>query len=148
MRFSGEAVPDRKALAELAACALVERGGVPWPETELDYFSVSGESLVIARPGPSQPHGFFFPSLECLLGGALGCGDGESGLYWADGGYVLTVGSSVLCSALYEFGQLQAGRGPLWQLHAQEQGQCILQKNAISELRRCFATGTNDCEIR
>lgn len=137
--FSEENVPTRRQMLALVRQALEERGFPPWPETEAECFTMGQEALVIARPGRPHRLGFFFPDLELLLAGALACGPGESSLYLDGGGYVLTVPSEGISPALYEFGQYQACT-PEWEAHAREQGLCLLEDTAISDLRRYFAT--------
>jgi hypothetical protein len=147
LRFSGEPVPQGQALQRLIYEALRQAGEEPWEELEMDCFSAGAESVVLARPGQPYRRCFFFPDWESLLGVASGCPAGESYLYQAEGGYVLAVARRAMGLSLYEFGQRLA-RGALWECHAQEQGQCLMEKNAIEMLHRAVPTGSNDCEIQ
>ena len=132
--ISGEAPPYRRQLLAMVRNALEEAGLQPWDEMEADCFQAGEETLLLARPGRETRY-FRFESGEALRAAASGCaGDGGS-LYCAGGGYILSVPSGSAGPALYEFGT-RAALSPDWELHAREQGLCILEDGAMDALRR------------
>lgn len=136
--FSREDIPNRRQMLTLVRRMLEQKGFAPWPETEAECFTAGEDALVIARPGRGGRRAFFFGDLEALLGGALCCADGDSALYFAEEGYILTVVPENIRSGLYEFGE----DCPLplhWEEHAKEQGQCLLPEDATAALRRHFS---------
>jgi hypothetical protein len=144
--ISEQTAPTRSQVQQLVNQALAQHGKRPWPSVEIDFFTAGQETLVLAHPGDVERQGFFFAGLEELLSGALPCPAGESFLYRTEGGYVLTVTPDHAGPSLYEFGQ-SLSVSALWELHAQEQGQCLLHGQAIENLHRYFSTGSNDCEM-
>ena len=135
--FSHEAVPGRGQLLALVRQALTEQGLPPWSQTEAECFAAGEDALVIARPGRAHQAAFYFDDLEMLLGGVLATAEGESSLYAAEDGYILIVAPEAAGPALYEYGQpwqIDAD----WEHHAEEQGRCLIERSAISDLRRCF----------
>jgi hypothetical protein len=144
--ISGQAPPTRPQVQTLVNQALTQHGKCPWPSVEIDFFTAGQETLVLAHPGDVERQGFFFSGLEELLSGALPCPVGESFLYGTEKGYVLTVTPALAGPSLYEFGQ-SLSVSALWETHAQEQGQCLLNGQAIENLHRYFSTGSNDCEM-
>lgn len=137
--FSGEEVPGDRALAALVRRALRERGMKLWRETEAERFDAGEETLVIARPGPARPQGFWFPGLDELLAGVMTCPEGPSALYRARNGYLLVLRPEDVRPGLYEFGEPVRVTSE-WEAHAREQGQLLLREEAVNDLRRAFAT--------
>ena len=133
-----ERAPSRAQMLELIRQALAERGLGPWEETEAECFAAGEDTLVIARPGHSRPAAFYFGDLETLLAGALRCGDGDSALYRAGGGYVLSVTPEAVCPALFEYGDPFPVTAE-WEVHAREQGMCLIREGAVGDLRRFFS---------
>lgn len=136
--FSHEDIPTREQVLCLVRQALAERGIAPWQWLEMECFAAGEDALVIARPAHDVRPAFYFDDLEALLGGALACGDGDSSLYKAEEGYILTVDEEGAGPALYEYGEACTVSG-LWEHHAREQGLCLMEGTAISQLRRYFA---------
>lgn len=136
--ISRERAPDRAQMLELIRQALAERGLAPWEETEAECFAAGEDTLVIARPGHPRRAAFHFGDLEALLAGALSCADGDSSLYIGPDGYVLTLAHEAAAPMLSEFGEPFPAT-PEWEVHAREQGLCLLRENAIADLRRYFS---------
>lgn len=136
--FSQEDAPSRRQLLLLVRKALEERGLPPWPATEAECFAAGEETLVIARPA-AHALGFYFDDLESLLAGARACPGGETSLYTEGEGYVLTLAPEEGCPALYEYGAPWPVR-PGWEIHAREQGRCLLAGDAAQALCRFFPT--------
>lgn len=136
--LSGEDAPGRAELMALIRQALLDRGLDPWPDTEAECFTAGEELLIIARPGGEKRLAFRFPELEALLCGALACPDGESSLYDGGEGYILTVPPAAARAALWECG-VQTDVTEDWEVHAREQGLCLMDGTAISDLRRYFS---------
>ncbi len=136
--FSRENAPSRQQMLSLVRQALVERGLDPWSSTEAECFAAGEDTLVIARPG--QPHrlAFYFEELETLLGGVMGCAEGESSLYAEGEGYILTAVPEAAGPALYEFGR-ETPLSAAWETHGEEQGRLLIRDTAISDLRRYFS---------
>ena len=137
IRLTGEPVPERREVLRLVREALEERGYAPWPATKAECYTAGEEILVIARPGEAKLTAFLFPEFEALLAGAA-CISGEDGtVYAAEDGYILVLPPESVCPALYEFGQ--ALRLPsLWEIHAREQGRCLIPERAPAVLRETF----------
>lgn len=135
--ISREQPPTRYELRALVRQALAERGLAPWPEVEAEWFASGEDTLLIARPGRAHRAGFLFPDLDSLLAGVLANGPGESSLYAAEEGYILTVDRAAAGPGLYEFGDAFAA-GADWETHAAEQGRRLLSGDAIAVLRRTF----------
>ncbi len=133
-----EQAPSRAQMLELIRQALAERGLAPWEETEAECFAAGEDTLVIARPGHPRRAGYFFGDLEALLAGAFSCADGPSALYNAGDGYVLTVEPEAAGPALAEYGDTFPVTAE-WEVHAREQGMCLMGENAIACLRRHFS---------
>lgn len=137
--FSGEEMPSRRQVMTLVRRMLEQEGFAPWPETEAECFAAGKDALVIARPGRGHRRAFFFEDLEALLGGASCCEGGGSALYFAEGGYILTLDPEDVRPGLYEFGR-DCPLPPDWEAHAREQGLCLLPEDAAASLGRHFAT--------
>ena len=135
---SREAPPSRERMLCLVRQALAEQGLAPWAETEAECFAAGEDTLIIARPVRPSRRAFYFSDLETLLGGALRCPPGESSLYTSGEGYILTVAPEAAVPALREFGE-SCEAGPLWEVHAREQGMCLIRENAVAVLRRHFS---------
>ena len=136
--FSGEDVPDRAGLLALVRQTLADRGLPPWPDVEAECFAAGGDALIIARPA-ARRLAFAFPELEALLAGALACPDGPSSLYDAGAdGYILTAAPEAASPALRAWGE-PAGVTADWEVHAREQGLCLMDGAAISELKHWFS---------
>lgn len=133
-----EEVPTRAQMLALIRQALAERGLPLWEETEAECFACGEDTLVIARPGQPRRAAFFFGDLEALLAGALRCADGESSLYAAGGGYILTATRPAAGPALLEYGEAYPVTAD-WEVHAREQGMCLMREGAIAGLRRWFS---------
>ena len=136
--ISREQAPSRTQMLALIRQALAERGLTPWPETEAECFAAGEDTLVIARPGHSRRTAWYFADLEALLAGALACPGGDSDLYAVPGGYVLTLAPEAAGPALGEFGE-SFPVVPEWEIHAREQGMCLIRHSAIDDLRRYFS---------
>lgn len=136
--ISREQAPSRAQMLELIRQALAERGLTPWEETEAECFAAGEDTLVIARPGHPRRAAFYFGDLEALLAGALSCADGDSSLYIAGDGYALTVEPEAAGPALMEFAE-PFPVVPEWEVHAREQGMCLIREGAIADLRRYFS---------
>ena len=135
--ISREQPPGRREMGALVRQALAERGLAPWPEVEAECFAAGEDTLLIARPGRPSRAGFFFADLEALLAAALANAPGESSLYAAPGGYILTVDRAAAGPALYEFGDAFPA-GADWEAHAAEQGRPLIRGDAIAALGRYF----------
>ena len=125
--------------ARLIRHARTEAGLSPWEETEADCFQAGDQLLILARPAPPKPHGFYFPDLESLLGAIFSCPPRDSALYSMKDGYLLVFPRMPECLPLYEFGT-ELPIHPFWEIHAREQGQCILPQNAMANLLPVFST--------
>ena len=137
IRLSGEPVPDSEEVLRLVRAALEEGGYAPWPETEAECYSTGEEILVIARPGETKRAAFLFPELETLLAGVAGLSGEDGAVYAAESGYILTLPPEEAAPALFEFGQeLRLPR--LWEIHAREQGRCLIGERAPAVLRETF----------
>ena len=136
--ISREEPPSRAQMLRLVRQALADRGLAPWPETEAECFAAGQDTLVIARPGHPRRAAFYFGDLEDLLGGAFSCPAGDSALYAVGEGYVLAVAPEAAGPGLYEYGRPYEA-GPLWEVHAREQGMCLIREDAAAVLSRYFS---------
>lgn len=133
-----EEAPTGQALLGLIRQALAERGLTPWSETEVECFAAGEDTLVIARPAQRLRPAFYFAELETLLSGVLSMAGGEGSLYALDDGYLLAVAEDAAAPGLYEYGRAMPVSSD-WEVHAREQGRCIIEKNAAEVLRRHFS---------
>ena len=139
--ISREEPPTGQALLELVRRALTERGLAPWTETEVECFAAGEDTLVIARPAHNRRPAFYFADLEALIAGVWAGGDrldGAGALYAAADGYLLAVAEDNAAPALYEYGRAGSASAE-WEVHAREQGRCIIEKDAAGVLRRHFS---------
>lgn len=136
---TGDATPGPGEAARLVHHARKEAGLPPWQDTEADCFQAGDQLLILARPAPPKPHGFWFPDLEALLGAVFACPPTESALYATDSGYLLVFPQKAEYSALYEFG-FEYPLSPDWEIHAREQGQCLLPDRATANLLLVYST--------
>jgi hypothetical protein len=146
-QVSGAHIPPRHTLEQLVRRAQAQSGQKPWEAMEISCFAGAGQVLVLARPGPEPIQVFFFPDLDSLVAGALCSRTGKSQLYCLEDGFGLAVEKKNIVPALFEFGD-PLDVGPEWLCHAREQGQCLLEEEAIGKIKGYFTTGSNDCEIR
>lgn len=133
-----EEVPTGKALLTLIRQALAERGLTPWPSAEIECFAAGEDTLVIARPAHARRPAFYFPELETLLSGALCVAEEEGTLYGAGEGYLLALRPEAVVPALYEYGAASSVTAG-WEVHAREQGRCLIEQHAAGVLRRHFS---------
>ena len=135
----GETPAGPAEAARLVRRAQQEAGLTPWTEMEADCFQAGDQLLILARPTPPKPHAFYFPDLEALLQAAASCPPAESALYSMKDGYLLVFPQKAEFLPLYEFGR-ECSLHPDWEAHAREQGQCLLQENAIDNLLLVYST--------
>lgn len=133
-----EEVPEGEALLAMIRQALTERGLAPWPETEVECFAAGEDTLVIARPARDMRPAFYFGDLEALLSGARDVPGGEGALYAVEDGYLLAVRPDAVVPALHEYGEA-ASVSADWEVHAREQGMCLVEAGAADVLRRHFS---------
>ena len=136
--LSQEETPPEGQMLALIRQALAAQGLDPWPETEAECFSAGSDTLIIARPGLTRRLAFYFDDLETLLAGIASCPECDSSLYTYADGYLLTVPPEDPDPALYEYGQGSSVTDH-WELHAREQGQCLIRDTAVFDLHRCFS---------
>ena len=137
--LSGEPVPDRLSIPCLVRKILIRQGLEPWPEVEAECYSGGVDTLILARPVPPHPVGFFFENLEELLSATRTCPAAESSLYRLEDGYLLTVLPEDSPLSFYEHGR-SVPLSPLWEFHGKDQGMCLMEGSAIGELKRFFST--------
>lgn len=125
--------------ARLIRHAREEAGLPPWEETEADCFQSGNQLLILARPVSARPHGFYFPDLESLLGAVFACPPRDSALYSMREGFLLVFPQIPDFLPLHEFGS-DFPLHPLWEIHAREQGLCILPQNAMANLLLVYST--------
>ena len=125
--------------ARLIRRARKEAGLPPWAETEADCFQAGDQLLILARPAPTKPHGFYFPDLETLLRAVFSCPPAESSLYSIRSGFLLVFPQNPELLPLREWGD-EYTLHPFWEIHAREQGQCILPHNAMANLLLVYST--------
>lgn len=125
--------------ARLVRRAQTEAGLPPWTEMEADCFQAGDQLLILARPAPPRPHGFYFPDLETLLQAMCAFPPTESSLYSMKDGYLLVFPRPEERLPLYEFGR-EYPLHPDWEAHAREQGQCLLEGNAMVDLLLVYST--------
>lgn len=125
--------------ARLVRQSRAENGLTPWPGMETDCFQAGDQLLILARPTPPKPHGFYFPDLEALLRAVAVCPPRESSLYAAKEGYLLVFPQKPELLPLYEFG-LEYPLSPDWETHAREQKQCLIPAKAMENLLLVFST--------
>ena len=136
--LSQEEVPPSGQLLTLIRQALTAQGLEPWAETEAECFAAGGDMLIIARPAHARRPAFYFDDLEALLAGIASCPECHSSLYTYDDGYLLTVPPETPSRTLCQHG-LAGDIAPDWELHAREQGQCLIRDRAVFDLRRFFS---------
>ena len=136
--LSQEETPPEGQMLALIRQALAAQGLDPWPETEAECFAAGGDTLIIARPVHPRRPAFYFDDLEALLAGIADCPDRGGSLYTYGDGYLLALPPEASAPALYEHG-LAGSVTADWEVHAREQGQCLIRDTAVFDLRRCFS---------
>ena len=135
--ISGEELPEREEVLALVRRSLAEEGFDPWEQTEAECFEAGRELLVIARPAPARQAAFFLPSVESLVAFAEAAPEAEGSVYAARRGYIWTMPPSSVRPGMYDFAEPQTLH-PMWEVHAREQGRCIIPENAGQVLRQSF----------
>lgn len=137
--LSGEPIPNRHAIPKLVQNILSRRGFDPWPAVEAACYTSGEDTLILAHPGRPRPIGFYFPDCQTLRNAALACPDQASSLYRLKHGFLLTVPADRIPFALCEH---STGHplSPLWEFHGTEQGLCLANGSALTDLKRFFST--------
>lgn len=137
--LTGERLSGRESVTRLVRSILSENNLPLWPRLEAECYQCGEDTLILARPAPAPPMGFFFENLEDLLSAVFPCEDGESSLYRLEPGYLLAVPPDRVPLSLYEHSK-GCPIAPLWFVHAKEQGMCLMEGRAIGDLKRFFST--------
>ena len=137
--MTGERLSGREAVTRLVRSILLKNNLPLWPRVEAECYQCGEDTLILARPAAVPPMGFFFEELEDLLPAVFSCEDSESSLYRLEPGYLLVVPAEQVPLPLHEYSNGYP-LTPLWSVHGKEQGMCLMDGNAIGDLKCFFST--------